>query len=466
MKKKYIFTLALIGIMLGVTLTIGTGYGVWISTRDKETKDAQTLDCFKVYYSDSDKIEMTNIKPVLKEEGMEKAPNTITITNICDEEKEVEIRLSVLKTTTIDTNSLTITASGYIEKDPMLYKNLDRAKTKDEEVLESKIIGKISVKPNETIRTNIKLWFDERKVPTITEEDTFNARYEIMDSAKAIKATFAETILANKTEAIDEKEKPDFSVGAYNDEGLYLYKDGEDKTYYYRGSTNNNYVKFANQTWRIVKINSNNSVELILDKSATFMKYNKYDESPDYVGLRYIYNNSLINNDVMDYLEDWYDKTIVSQGLDSYVAITPFCNDSSSYKNGRNTYFSAYDRLITNKAPSLECPSTKNDFGGKYVQKVGLISADEVALAGGVYNVNNTSYYLYNGENFMTLSPALYQPTGYVYGSYIFGVNNSGAINNKLSTDELGVRPVISLDPTVTVEGSGTVDNPYMIDLD
>jgi hypothetical protein len=287
-----------------------------------------------------------------------------------------------------------------------------------------------------------------------------------MDSAKAIKATFAETILANKTEAIDEKEKPDFSVGAYNDEGLYLYKDGEDKTYYYRGSANNNYVKFANQTWRIVKINSNNSVELILDKSATFMKYNKYDESPDYVGLRYIYNNSLINNDVMDYLEDWYDKTIVSQGLDSYVAITPFCNDSSSYKNGRNTYFSAYDRLITNKAPSLECPTTKNDFGGKYVQKVGLISADEVALAGGVYNVNNTSYYLYNGENFMTLSPALYQPTGYVYGSYIFGVNNSGAINNKLSTDELGVRPVISLDPTVTVEGSGTVDNPYMIDLD
>jgi len=466
MKKKYLFTLVLIGIMLGITLTIGTGYGVWISTRDKDVKDAQTLDCFKIYYSDTDKVELTDIKPVLKEEGLEKSPNTITITNICDEEKEVEVRLSVLKSTTIDTNALTITASGYIEKEPMLYKNLDRAKTKDEEVSESKIIGKVSVKPNETVRTNIKFWFDERKAPTITPEDVFNAKYEIIDSAKAIKATFAETILAGKTDAIASKEKPDFSTASFGEDGLYLFKDGEDSYYYYRGVVTNNYVQFANQMWRIVKVNNNNSVELILDKSITFTKYNRYDESPDYVGLKYIYNNVTTNSDVLDELENWYKTYITDKGFDSYVAITSFCNDSSSYKNGRNTYFGGYDRLITNKEPSLTCPSTKNDFGGKYVQKVGLISADEVALAGGVYELNNTSYYLYNGENFMTLTPAKYEPTGYVYGSYIIGVDNSGAINNYLTTEELGIRPVISLDPTVTVSGSGTRDNPYVIDLD
>ena len=63
---------------------------------------------------------------------MLRAPNTITITNICDEELEVEIRLSVLKETTIDYDSLTVTASGYVEQEPILYKNLARAKTKDE----------------------------------------------------------------------------------------------------------------------------------------------------------------------------------------------------------------------------------------------------------------------------------------------------------------------------------------------
>ena len=266
MKKKYLLTLVLIGILLGATLTIGTGYGVWIATRDKETKTAQTLDCFKLYYSDSDKIEMTNIKPVLKEEGIESSPNTITITNICDETKEVEVRLSVLKTSTIDTNALMINASGYIEKDTMLYKNLDRAKTKDEEISESKIIGKIMIEPNETVRTNIKLWFDEKKAPNVTPEDTFNAKYEILDSAKAVKATFAETLLGNKQEEINAKPKPDFTVASYNSDGLYLYKNENESSYYFRGVALNNYVMFANYRWRIIKINSDNSIKMILDK--------------------------------------------------------------------------------------------------------------------------------------------------------------------------------------------------------
>ncbi len=466
MKKKYIFTLVIIGIMLGFALTIGASYGIWVSTRDKDVKTAQTMDCFKVYYSDSDTINESNIKPVLKEEGIEKSPNTITITNICEEEKIAEVRLSILKDTTINTNALTITASGYIGKDPMLYKNLDRAKTKDENIIESKIIGKITIKPNETVRTNIKYWFDERKAPNISEEDIFVAKYEIIDSAKAIKATFGEMLLANKSDEISNKTKPDFNSASYSDEGLYLFQNGEEKTYYYRGVVTNNYVSFANNIWRIIKINNDYSVELILDKAATYMYFSKYDEATDYTGLKYIYNNETINNDVMDYLEEWYDSNITSKGLDSYVTITSFCNDSSSYRNGRNTYFGGYSRLIDNKEPSLVCPSTNNDFGGKYVQKVGLISADEVALAGGVYDVNNTSYYLYNGESFFTATPSNYSIEGYVYRPRMITVNNNGALTTSITSEELGIRPVISLDPSLTVSGGGTQDNPYTIDLD
>ena len=84
-KKKYVFTLFLIGFLLVITLTIGTGYGLWVSINNKEEKAAQTLDCFKMYFSDSDEIEISDVKAVLKEEGMLRAPNTITITNICDE---------------------------------------------------------------------------------------------------------------------------------------------------------------------------------------------------------------------------------------------------------------------------------------------------------------------------------------------------------------------------------------------
>ena len=36
-------------------------------------------------------------------------------------------------------------------------------------------------------------------------------------------------------------------------------------TYYYRGSVENNYVKFAGYFWRIIRINSNGSIRMIYD---------------------------------------------------------------------------------------------------------------------------------------------------------------------------------------------------------
>ena len=49
--------------------------------------------------------------------------------------------------------------------------------------------------------------------------------------------------------------------------------------------------------------------------------------------------------------------------------------------------------------PTLNCSS--NDL---YTLKVGLIMADEIELSG-CKNAINTSYYLYNGQNYWTISP-------------------------------------------------------------
>ena len=45
-------------------------------------------------------------------------------------------------------------------------------------------------------------------------------------------------------------------------------------------------------------------------------------------------------------------------------------------------------------------------------------------------------------------------------------VNNSGAIETTQTNTEYGIRPVISLNSTVTVSGSGTINDPYTIDTD
>ena len=459
MKKKYILSLIVIGILFALTLTIGTGYGLYLSTSVKNETNATTLDCFKAYFSHSDIIELKNINPVVNDEGKETSPYTLTITNICEETKELQIRLNVLSETTFDTTALTIEAAGNIEQDTILYKNLPNAKTKDKNVKMSKLIGKITIEPNETIRTNIKLWFDEKKSPELSKEDIFKAQFELIDTASTIKASFSEVLL-NNTKVVTDSI--DYSTSSYTTEGLYQIKSEDGNSYYYRGIVNNNYIKFGNYIWRIVGINPDNSIKIILEKSATSMNYSDKTNAIDYTGLKYIYNDEVINNNVTDYLEQWYKTNIIDRNLDKYVVASSFCNDSSNFVNSYHTYFNGYTRLITDKRPTITCPTTNADFGGIYKQKIGLITADEVAIAGGVYNTNNYNYYLYNGETFFTITGADY----YNYTANLFIVTNTGAISTAPTTSTYGIRPVINISSTTTVSGAGTIDNPYTIDID
>jgi hypothetical protein len=458
MKRKYIFSLVVIGFMFALALTIGTGYGLYISTSVKGNENAATLECFKVYFSDKDIIELKNIDPVINDEGKEKSPYTLTITNICEDTKELQIRLNVLSDTTFDTKALTLEAAGNIEFDTILYKNLPNTNTTNENVVMSKLIGKIEVGKNETIRTNIKLWFDEMKSPELTKDDIFKAQFELIDTESTIKSTFAETLLDNTKITTETK---DYSLASYIEEGLHQVDTTDGKGYYYRGIVNNNYVKFGNYIWRIVAINPDNSVRIVSEKSAASINYSNYTNAIDYTGLKYIYNNEPINNNISNYLEEWYQSNIINTNLDKYIIASSYCNDSSNYINSYHTYFNGYTRLITDKRPTLVCPSTNADFGGLYKQKVGLLSADEVAVAGGVFGTNNYNYYLYNGETFFTMTGADY----YNYIANLFIVTNTGAISTAPTTSTYGIRPVINLAPTVTVSGAGTIDNPYTIDI-
>ena len=66
---------------------------------------------------------------------------------------------------------------------------------------------------------------------------------------------------------------PDFTKSSCDDEsceshekGIYETTDYDgNPTYYYRGSVENNYVKFAGFYWRIIRINSNGSIRMIYD---------------------------------------------------------------------------------------------------------------------------------------------------------------------------------------------------------
>ena len=157
----------------------------------------------------------------------------------------------------------------------------------------------------------------------------------------------------------------------------------------------------------------------------------------------------------------------------SYLADTTFCNDrsitdGSGYLTSSSTNYDVYNRIEIKKIPSLKCSQENDRFkvsneSAKLNYSIGLILADEVALAGGKSGSANSNYYLYNGKNFWTLSPSYFYSSN--SNDFVWYVISSGSLFPwPLVTSFNGVRPVINLKQNVTIaKGDGSALNPFSI---
>ncbi len=276
---------------------------------------------------------------------------------------------------------------------------------------------------------------------------------------------------------------PDFSQTATTDEGIFGVEDGMygETSYYWRGAVTNNYVKFAGKCWRIVRINGDGSMRLIYDGTTCHANgtstadsiavastaYNTSYNQSNYVGWTYTGTSqrtlSGTASNAKTKLESWYNSNIGNNTTyASKIADGKYCNDrnvASGYtwaiSPSSMFYYAARTRLYTDYAPTLACNS-----GDVYTLKVGLITADEVEFAGGKF-ANNTSYYLYNGQHYWTMSPNWWD------GSYahVFRVDTNGYLNDTyVDWTGAGLRPVINLKADTTFTGNGTIDNPFVVE--
>ena len=176
------------------------------------------------------------------------------------------------------------------------------------------------------------------------------------------------------------------------------------------------------------------------------------------------------NNTMKNTLDTWYKNNLTS--YTSYLADETFCNDRSinlgnGYLTTPTTTYGAYGRLCEKKTPSLKCAQDNDKFkvsnaSAKLDYPISLITADEVAMAGGVWNTANSNYYLYNGQYFWTLSPFSFT-SGYSLAD-VWDVSSSGSLNNRDVANTYGARPVINLKvDTQITKGDGTTLNPYVV---
>ncbi|HIT10752.1 MAG TPA: hypothetical protein IAC24_04050, partial [Candidatus Onthousia faecigallinarum] len=111
--------------------------------------------------------------------------------------------------------------------------------------------------------------------------------------------------------------------------------------------------------------------------------------------------------------------------------------------------------------PTLKCPSTSESYGGSYRLKVGLITADELALAGELYGVIGNSY-LNPGENgywYWSMTPFAFN---YDYAHVWSGFDDLGSTD---VTGQNAVRPVINVTTNNGfASGDGSVESPYVIE--
>lgn len=191
--------------------------------------------------------------------------------------------------------------------------------------------------------------------------------------------------------------------GIYRESGVYVYK----------GKDANNYIKFSNLMWRIIRTNSDGSLEIILDDSINALAWDFED------------NNSS-NSDINKYLNDVFVKVL---NID-YLSKTTICNDEME------------------SIDKFSCNDKNNE---NYVK---LLSANEF--------LNTVA----DGETYIADENELVWLGTKGTEDLVWHTNGSN-ISTSIQNSAYYVKPVVTIkNSTALLTGEGTKEKPFIIEKD
>ena len=309
--------------------------------------------------------------------------------------------------------------------------------------------------------------------------------------------------------------------------GIYETEDNDGTSYYFRGTVENNYVKFGKDKdqkdiwWRIIRINGDGSIRMIyagtgsdvpdqrsdatniiVDGENTFYyatEDRKYDNNM-YVGYQYtsgVRNGHATDSYAKTIVETWFEQNLLDEfndGVNTKIDTNAgYCVDRQAYSDSKMTHLANETHGINTQAtyygsrkrnypndnyagvgnpahPSYICSDATNDLltykeSNKGTQSlkypIGLIIADEVVYAGGLYGQRNSNYYLYNNTYYRVMSPSAF------FGGFawIFIIFDSGNLGQYGADSKFGFRPVLNLKSNSIISGTGMSSNPFKTEL-
>ena len=268
--------------------------------------------------------------------------------------------------------------------------------------------------------------------------------------------------------------------------------------------------------WRIIRINGDNSIRMIYTgttapdsntkvvmtertyisdllqytvTSAGASKFNQKSDSAEYVGYMYTIgeqHGTSQSSDIKTYLDNWYANYTDLNKTGTKITDQIYCNDRTastsnvSYSttnyttltswNSKGTlyFYGANGRISNDNNPMLTCAVdsdrfTVNKINGKgnsaLTYPIGLITIDEVEMAGNNFNESVKSHYLYTGAHYWTGTPAAFD------GDFSF--EYSAMDEGGFSMSDVGIRfaarGVVSLSSESKLLGSGTYNDVYVV---
>ena len=295
------------------------------------------------------------------------------------------------------------------------------------------------------------------------------------------------------------------------------------RIYFFRGSTENNHLIFADKCWRIVRSNQDGSIRIRYNgepdanlacpnlqkvisnatggKLAAIGKAKYNSTNTQEADLKYI-NTSVENGsisditrkiDIKEMLDQWYINNL--KKYSDLISTSGFCNDASVVEGMIPTYSNSNSHNVYNRddwknTVTLACnnkdmytPVIEN-YGNKLLNyPIGLLSAAEIILAGGyitdagsyldlgldkykggINGMANENFYLYTNSSFWTMSPFKYADKSGTNRATAIYFHKNGYMMNALVNNSYDVIPVISLRASAVVAaGSGTARRPYIV---
>ena len=351
-----------------------------------------------------------------------------------------------------------------------------------------------------TTRTFFKiyLWFDQNAVNEELSVSGELLSTEISAEATDVMSMYGDAaVTLNNLGLSVSSGTPDFSKTSCSsgcDEstvGIYESQDDLGTTYYFRGDVENNYVYFANYYWRIIRINGDGGIRMIYDgttphdngESSTDRQigtsaFNSSNTSNAYVGYKYgnptatTYEEThanTSNSTIKQAIDSWYKTNISDKGFSSYLVDSIYCNDRSlSSGSGIGTEIGAVFSFSNRTSnPTLYCKQDNDKFtvntskgNGSLQYPIGLITADELIYAGASTSSTNTNnnLYLSTGSSYYTMTPYLFHAQFRATNS-IF----SNFVSFSTVTKSNGVRPVVTLNGSTKLQGTGTKKDPFRL---